>query len=71
VSDAPKPGGGPPPKSPWAPLAVSLQMAASIGLGVAAGLWLDRRMGWAPWGVIGGVVLGTSVGIYLVIKELA
>jgi F0F1-type ATP synthase assembly protein I len=71
VSAAPEPGKGPPPNGPWAALAVSMQLAASIGLGVAAGWWLDRHMDWAPWGVIAGVILGTTVGIYLVIKELA
>jgi F0F1-type ATP synthase assembly protein I len=72
TSDAPKQQPPqPPPQSPWNLLAVSLQMAVSVSLGVTAGWWLDQRCGWAPWGVVGGVALGTGVGIYLVIKETA
>ena len=33
-----------------------------VGVGVAAGaiigLWLDKKFGWSPWGVIGGVIAG-------------
>jgi F0F1-type ATP synthase assembly protein I len=58
-----------PPPSTWGFLGAALQMAASISLGVSAGWWLDHRCDWAPWGVIGGVVLGTVVGLYVVLKE--
>ncbi|HOX06475.1 MAG TPA: AtpZ/AtpI family protein [Planctomycetota bacterium] len=71
MNEAPDEDRNKPPRGPWSLVATSLEMAASIGLGVAAGLWLDRQLGWAPWGVIGGVFLGTSVGIYLVMKEAA
>jgi F0F1-type ATP synthase assembly protein I len=38
---------------------VGLEMVAPIGLGLALDLWL----GWLPWGVIVGAVLGFSVGL--------
>ncbi len=59
----------PPPKGPWTLLAVSLQMAASIALGAAAGWWIDRHTGWAPWGIAVGGLLGMALGIYLLMRE--
>ena len=38
---------------------VGLEMVAPIGLGLA----LDLLLGWLPWGVIVGAVLGFSVGL--------
>jgi F0F1-type ATP synthase assembly protein I len=46
-------------------------MGISIGLGVAAGWWVDKRFGCAPWGVVSGGVLGTAVGTYYMLKELS
>ncbi len=31
---------------------------------VAVGLFLDRNLGWAPWGVVGGTVLGLVGGLF-------
>ena len=50
-------------------LGMGLQMAVGVGLGLAVGSWLDRRYGWAPWGVLVGVMVGLSGGMYLLIKE--
>jgi F0F1-type ATP synthase assembly protein I len=47
---------------------VGLEMVAPIGLGLALDLWL----GWLPWGVIVGAVLGFSVGLihlYVVVSK--
>ena len=38
---------------------VGLEMVAPIGLGLA----LDLLLGWLPWGVIVGAVMGFSVGL--------
>ena len=38
---------------------VGFEMAAPIGLGA----YLDHRLGWAPWGVIVGAVLGLVGGL--------
>jgi F0F1-type ATP synthase assembly protein I len=32
-------------------------------------LWLDKRFGWAPKGVIIGSLVGLAGGLYLLIKE--
>jgi F0F1-type ATP synthase assembly protein I len=47
---------------------VGLEMVAPIGLGLGLDLWL----GWLPWGVIVGAVLGFSVGmihLYIVVSK--
>lgn len=38
---------------------VGLEMVAPIGVG----LGLDYLLGWLPWGVVVGAVLGFSVGL--------
>ncbi len=38
---------------------VGLEMAAPIALGA----FLDARLGWAPWGVVVGAVLGLVGGM--------
>ncbi len=39
---------------------VGMEIVAPIGLGV----WLDQAVwGWAPWGLIGGAVLGFVGGL--------
>ncbi|MGH3714575.1 MAG: AtpZ/AtpI family protein [Micromonosporaceae bacterium] len=35
-----------------------------------AGWLLDRWLGWSPWGLAGGLVLGMTAGIYLILKRL-
>lgn len=48
---------------------VGLQVAIGVGLGYVAGNWLDKRYGWAPWGVMVGSMLGLAGGLYLLIKD--
>jgi F0F1-type ATP synthase assembly protein I len=38
---------------------VGLEMVAPIVLG----LYLDERLGWSPWGVVAGTVLGLVGGL--------
>ena len=38
---------------------VGLEMVAPV----AVGAYLDSRLGWAPWGVVGGAVLGLVGGL--------
>ena len=38
------------------------------GLGYL-GWWLDQRRGWDPWGLLGGLLLGTALGLYRLIRE--
>ena len=41
---------------------VPMLLVAGIVLGYLAGQWLDRRFGWAPWGLMGGLLLGLAAG---------
>ena len=50
-------------------LGVGLQMLVGVGLGVLVGNWLDRKYGWAPWGVFACTMLGLAAGMYLLIKD--
>jgi F0F1-type ATP synthase assembly protein I len=43
---------------------VGLEMAAPAGIGAA----LDYYMGWGPWGVIVGAVLGLTVGLIHLVR---
>jgi len=38
---------------------VGLEMVVPIALG----LWLENLLGWQPWGVVGGAVLGLTGGL--------
>jgi ATP synthase protein I len=49
---------------------IGLQFAASVLLFLYAGQWLDRRVGTAPWGVLGGVLLGASAAFYSMYRRL-
>lgn len=67
--DAPK-GGGSDPDPGWGRhLGVGLQMLVGVGLGFVVGTWLDKRYGWAPWGVMVCTMLGLASGMYLLIKD--
>ncbi len=48
---------------------VGLELAgATAGLALF-GYWIDRRYGSAPWGLIGGVIIGIVGGLYNLVKE--
>ncbi|MEM7403418.1 MAG: AtpZ/AtpI family protein [Myxococcota bacterium] len=38
--------------------AVGLEIVLSITVGIFAGLWLDKRYHTAPWGLLGGGLIG-------------
>lgn len=50
-------------------LGLGLEMAVGVGLGYFVGNWLDKKYGWAPWGVLVGSLLGMAAGMYLLIKQ--
>jgi F0F1-type ATP synthase assembly protein I len=50
-------------------LGVGLQMLVGVVLGFVVGNWLDKKYGWAPWGVMVGSMLGLASGMYLLIKD--
>ncbi len=49
--------------------AVVLEFLAYLaGIGYL-GWWLERRYGWEPWGLLGGLLAGTGFGLYRLIRE--
>jgi ATP synthase protein I len=51
-------------------MGVGLQFAASILLFLFLGMWLDKRLGTAPWLLIAGVFLGGTAGFYSIYRRL-
>jgi F0F1-type ATP synthase assembly protein I len=48
---------------------VGLELAgATAGLALV-GLWIDRRFGTSPWGIIGGLVIGIVGGLYNLVRQ--
>jgi ATP synthase protein I len=41
---------------------ILVDMIAGLLVGGFFGYWLDRWMGWAPWSLIGGLILGFAAG---------
>ena len=33
------------------------------------GWWIEQRQGWQPWGLLAGLLLGTTLGLYRMIRE--
>ncbi len=42
--------------------AVGISFAVAIVLGLAAGLWLDKKLGTAPWCLLAGILIGIAAG---------
>jgi F0F1-type ATP synthase assembly protein I len=49
--------------------ALGMEIAAGAGLGAVIGTWVDRKWHCDPWGVLIGLILGISAGMYLLIKD--
>ena len=49
---------------------VGLQFALSILVFLYAGQWLDRKLGTAPWFLLGGVFLGGAGSFYSMYRKL-
>jgi F0F1-type ATP synthase assembly protein I len=43
---------------------IGLEMVVPIGIGLA----LDHYLGWAPWGVVVGAVVGLTVGLVRLVR---
>ena len=50
-------------------LSQGMQLAGTVGLFVFLGYWLDSSMGWSPWGMVAGGLLGSGVGLYQFVKS--
>lgn len=44
--------------------AMATQFGASVLAGVWLGGWLERRYSFAPWGTLGGALVGMAAGIH-------
>ena len=51
-------------------MGVGLQFAASILLFLFGGMWLDRKLGTAPWLLIAGVFVGGGAGFWSMYRRL-
>jgi hypothetical protein len=49
-------------------LSIGWFFAAAIVIGYFIGAFLDTRFGWAPWGTMGGVLLGVGAGFQNLIQ---
>ncbi len=49
--------------------AVVFEFLAYLGGLGYLGWWLDQTRGWEPWGLLGGLFIGTGFGLYRLIRE--
>jgi F0F1-type ATP synthase assembly protein I len=70
------PGSDPPPRAEksgdsvlWTMAGLGFQFAASTAILAYAGVYIDRRFGIAPWGVVSLVALALIANLYLLIKQ--
>ena len=54
----------------WARMyAAVIEFLAYIGVLGYVGHWLDGRYDWEPWAMLLGLLLGTGLGLYRLIRE--
>lgn len=57
------------PPSGWAlGIRYGSEFAGGVLIGAGLGLLLDWWLGWTPWGLLGGVVLGFAAGVTNVVR---
>ena len=55
--------------NPWAlALGAGTDLVVCVLVGFAAGTWLDRRLGSAPWLLLAGTLLGIVGGLVALVK---
>jgi len=47
---------------------IGLELAGVVAVFTLIGYWIDSRYGSQPWGMIGGLILGFSGGLYNLVK---
>lgn len=57
------PGSGGNPGGDYRSLGLVLTAVTEIVAPTLAGVWLDDRLGWSPWGATAGAAVGLSVSI--------
>lgn len=50
---------------------MGLQLALTVALGTWGGHWAETRWGFAPWGIVGGTLLGAAVGLTVFLMEVS
>ena len=50
--------------------AMGSTIAACVGVGVGAGLWFDHVTGFAPGGLLIGIVLGAVAAVLSVLRQV-
>ena len=48
---------------------VGLELAGATAGLAFVGYWIDGKYGTAPWGILGGVLVGIVGGLYNMVKE--
>jgi len=46
------------------------QVGLEMVVPIVIGLYLDTKLGWSPWGVVGGAVLGLAGGLAHLVLQL-
>jgi F0F1-type ATP synthase assembly protein I len=49
---------------------LGMQFAVTLLLFTLAGIWLDAKLGWSPWLLIAGVLLGGSGAFYAILRAV-
>jgi F0F1-type ATP synthase assembly protein I len=47
---------------------LGLEIGVGSALGAVIGTWVDRKLHSDPWGLLIGIILGFSAGMYMLIK---
>ena len=48
-----------------------MQLASGVLLGLFGGYWADKKLGSAPWMMLGGTALGLAAGFYSLFKQFS
>ena len=48
--------------------AAAFTLFSTVAILLGAGYLIDRWLGSSPWGIVGGIVLGSAVGLYQFVR---
>ena len=48
--------------------AAAFTLFSTVAVLLGAGYLIDRWLGSSPWGIVGGIVLGSAVGLYQFVR---
>jgi F0F1-type ATP synthase assembly protein I len=55
--------------NPWRMMGLGLQLTVTVLVFLAAGRWVDEKLGWTPWGQTVLGMLGVAAGLYWMLKD--